>query len=543
MSNLIGSPWNGTRQVLLALLAVASGCFQAAAVGRPILDGEQAVGADDARARNLAVLRALRAELGKSDKTPDASELRQLGSAFGKAGDDKAAREVLAQAVEAAKKEKQWVETRENSTQAGPSPALTLCQIALEQARVGDKAAAIATLRAASEAIDGDQTSPLDTLHSIGAQQAALGDWEGARASYRRGIALVDEDRAFSRQFRDRLAGLRAATGDLDGAIGMIVDLPGELHDRMRQHRVGKMIGAIAEVVSEGGFEPERARAALVKLQAEIGTVVRAEDKTFALGAITDAFAKIGEFQMAIDNAMQVGEGATEVDYDLRDAQPYHLSVIAYRQFEQGKLDEARKTLELAYGVIVNTPDMRGASGRLSQVAGQQIRVGDLEGARRCVERMDQGDRHGTLIRIALRERANGNAEQAARDFAAALEDARSKLEHPEPRRDVPASPFEPKAGSPEAIAQWREFRLMEIAGIEAMARGTDVALRSARSIEDEGRRGLAMARIASSLVESGQADEALRFAKSLDDPKERARALEGIGDGFRMMPYARETR
>jgi len=439
-----------------------------------------------------------------------------------------------------------------------------LARVAQTQARAGDRAGAAITFNAAVDEACGAGTKQASArgLWLVGQAQAEVGLVAEARSTFRKAATAIPKctgdfakdhwtlvnlkdlikhqtrvgDRQHARENRrllddlvsevlkaskignagaillPELAGAQAATADFDGAFATV--------ERLRsggprlEYAVGSALGRIADGTEY--LKPLEARRFIRRAAAEMSQLKDPVRTYSCLSDLAEAQARHGDYKAARQSALAIGERKVSPPYDMTDGQPYALLRVAIEQKKAGDLAGARETLRLGYESVRKHSKMRGPSDRLSQIAGAQLFVGDLEGALRSAEAIDRGEKSEILAQVAWAQAVIGQPEQARETMLKALDDA--SLAPADGRAIRPSVTFD------------QDRRL---ARLQATAGYVDTALETTRSIEDPLCRKMGLAAIVESLAAAGDPLKALDLARSLEAADDRREALEYLAAGL----------
>lgn len=526
-----------TTLALAAGLLLAPALLIAARPDDPPANAQDADG--DAEIRRIAAeaLEAIHASAGPLGSWT----LTDVAMSQAKFGDREGAVETLRQAVPIAAAAKQQVTRTGGMIGYGLSSARQLWRVAHHQAELGEKQDALETLRLALRAKDEEEPEAqrLETLALIAQELTGLGARDEAMEVAKR----ADRESEALEKLVQGYVGLppvaaaHAGAGDIDGAFDLLDRIAGSGRDDLeKQWVIGHALGEIAKAVESA--DRATARAALDRVLRRLDDVTMAENKP--LIDIAWALARIGDFEGGMRAARLVGEGPTRVDYDMRDGKPYAMLLVALEQRKAGDLEGARQNLREAYETTKSIDESRGKSGRLEQVASGMIGVGDLEGARRCVEDMKPGSRYETLAEIARAQTRAGDREGGMGTFRQALDDASSRRDHPaRPEMELVKSD---RRKEPD-VDRWNAQVDRDVATIQAMMGDVEAARKTAESIGDERWRAIALYEVAQAQAAAGDAAGALAWARALNLPPTRQSPLAGIIEGVSDYLAAKEEK
>ncbi|CAN5849454.1 hypothetical protein BH23PLA1_BH23PLA1_32970 [soil metagenome] len=459
-------------------------------------------------------------ELAEARPFPESWALTTIAQAQAKIGDLDGARETFQKAVAEA--------TGGGQTDAS---AWGLWRVAHFQADAGLDDDARETLRKALEAVpevSGDLNGDHWNFHALTnviATLARIGDREAAREALETARAYLEQILETSKIGNADLlllplfARAQAAVGDIEGAFQTVEEMA-----------IAASPHALVQIAeSTEHLDRETAGEILERIEGHLNEIGDASEKPSALIALAQAWARLGQFERAKGLAREIGEAPTRADDDLNDGKPYAMLLIAIQQRGAGDTEGAQAMLSKGYEIIRDSPQMRGTSGRLTQIAWEQVAVGDLVGALRTIEAMERGRRSETLAAIAMAQAMAGEHEDARASLRAAIEDAEFGLQ--DDRDPAPAGiPDDLK----ENIRVSAPFaKRMEIARLRAMAGEVEEAVEIARSIDQETWRSQSFQQITQARAAAGEVRESLRLALDLEAPKERRDALEGLAIGL----------
>jgi beta-lactamase regulating signal transducer with metallopeptidase domain/tetratricopeptide (TPR) repeat protein len=497
-------------------------------------------GRDEANRR--VVEEAIKAITESADKA-SSTTLSDIAQAQAKIGDRAAALETLRQAARLAAEAKQPVERKGNTVTYGLSSAWQLWRVGQIQAELGDEPGALDTLRLALRAEDDQEAEDrrIETLAVIAKELTALGARDESREVAERADRDVEAmgNAANDQAVLPQLAAVHVAAGDIDGAFDLldrVADSP--RNDRIKQAILGRALGLMAQAAETA--DRASARPLLDRVLRRLDEIQLAEDKLLALIDISRALAEVGEFERARQAARLIGEGPSGVDYDGRDGKAYAMLLISLEQRKAGDVEGARGTLREAYETTKVVDESRGKSGRLLQVAEGMIAMGDLAGALRCIEDMLPGRRHETLAEIAVAQRRAGNRGAAHATFLRAIEDAELQRGH-RPRPGVDAPKFL-LVDEPDD-ARWNAQIARNVAKIRAMMGSFEEARKTADSIPDPSWRAFALADVARAQAAAGDAQAALDWSRKLALPRSDPSPLKAIIEGIAEYAQAKGNR
>ncbi|WP_406694790.1 sigma-70 family RNA polymerase sigma factor [Singulisphaera sp. Ch08] len=432
-----------------------------------------------------------------------------------------------------------------------------LIAIAKAQARVGERAAAVATLDYATEVGDklkprdraialgaiayahwesgnrkaiplilqraGDSANRVENEHeklgillSVGTAQSWTGDTGAARGLVRRMREIVDHSMEPSQFFnRLQVVELQAMVGDYDDALRVV--------DSVSDAEKSELLGRIADVVGSANhyfLQPPRELTPTEKetrLQV-IRRILNAYPKPSIYVAI--ALADLGE----PDEALRIVQGLHDEEIRKRrgdpTAMPWILTRIGSAQAKTGHMDAAKKTFQKAFDLIQGRSELKS---RLGQVASAQATSGDFEGALQTAMTIEPGQRTRELISISELQASAGAQSPSKETLRRALEDARFCLAHPP----------QGKPGSLGANPEfWKSSALLEITRIQARLGDFDAALIAAREVAAN-RRAPALRELALEQTRAGKVEEVWAWALKLDLPADRSWALAGLAEGL----------
>lgn len=467
----------------------------------------------------------------------------------------------------------------------GPPDVRTLVAIARAQARLGDRAAALATLERASEAADGlprdsrtgrtsapyrigrtdalvaiayghaeagdpqpipailrraradadragDENEVFLALKRIGDAQAWTGDQPAARETARTMLERMAKDPSIRNSVTlMRVADLLALAGDLDGALGVADSV--ERGDEKRE-----ILAGIATPIGSAlpsWFDPPRDRMTVAQRTLRLQVLRRIlRDYENPPLEVAIALTELGQGTEALPLIERLRET------QLRRVPPnpivddLSLARIASALAKAGQREAARKTFADALDRIRDVP---GRDSRFEQFAYEQANSGEFEGALRTATMITPTLRARIRIRIAGLQAKAGERADAKTTYRLALEDARACLADPPKGRPQTLSGF------PE---YWKARSLSEIATIQAGLGEFATALATLLEITTtpqtpepvkhivlESMRWEVWFAIAREQAGAGKGNEVLTWAFQLENPERLGWALRGLAEGI----------
>ena len=434
---------------------------------------------------------------------------------------------MLAQATRMAQQLKQTIVQEGNLVHLGASSGSRLAEIAEAQIEMDDRPGALESLKLASRYLTPEhqphELSRVSTMLWVIKLFVQLGQTDQARNV----VELIDREgktppRAPAPELFDSPHALTAPTqaaahlaiGDTQGAFE-IMDRKAESPDPYIQQR-SSFIRLMAEAAPV--LDQEAAGNALEQLAEKFRASGDIGLEAPTLTSLSNGFAKIGK----PDRAKQIARMIT-----IPSDQETALQNIADEQFRQKDQAGAIATLEEARSQArkadPNYVRWRGLSG----VANAMIRMGEIEGGKRCLKDLPAGERYLVQERLAIALREAGKDQEADEMFQAALKDIKTALIQPSTDQGSRLDPTEQRA------------RLVyHQAKIEAESGQLDQARRTASSI---GRpvqtRSYACATVARVMAAHGDAEGAIAWIKGLPLPPNETTPMQQILEG--MADYA----
>jgi len=479
--------------------------------------------ADRDKSRDEAIRRiakeAIKAFEQSADKA-DPTTLSDIARAQAKIGDRAAALDTLRQAARLAAKVKQSVVRNGNTVSYGISSARHLWLAGRLQAELGDKQGALESLHLALQARDEQEFegSRIETLALIAKELTALKAQEQAREVVKRADRDVEamRDHVSEQLIIPQLTAVHMAAGDIEGAFNLLDRIRnGPRVDRIKQVVIAHSLGKMAQAAE--ALDRATAHSLLNQVLRWLDEVPLAEDKALALGDIAQALARIGETERAMQSAREISKGRDALKNGMRSSAAYTMLLIAHEQGKLGDLEGARRTLREAYETAKDLDEIQGKSGRLSEITWRMIVAGDLTGPLRCIEDMEPGHRYVALTRLGIAQRRAGSQEAARATFLRAIEDVESRRRNrPRPGPDAPRPTEKAKMYHIHLDAQINR----EIAKIEAIMGNFAEARRRADSIPDPALRSSALCDVAHAQAAAGDAQAALDWCRKQELPR-----------------------
>ena len=466
---------------------------------------------------------ALEIAMGLDDPTDRAESLLSIGVAQARRGETAEALETLRHAREAAE------QIPREAPHPEPHPII---RVATAQAEAGDQEAAFATLKRTASMLTEDRPGPeLDWANLLPAWRRVAG---------RREISLVIEP------YRDKLtklhvgnmpillAYLEAESGDFDGALRRLRNSeafrgPGKSRDRLvAAYQVAGALGAgdggVADrVLSEakrviGDASDENSRLSQMHLYA----LLNVAGVEIRLGRLDDAEATIGAIRP--DN---LRDDLPERLWFQVDALRFNLAraliELADARREAGDRRGAVETVDAAVGFAdqIDIPILR--PDLLWKAAACYAELGEFEAAVRYARRGDSGMPPWEAIAEAQRE--SGDAAGAIASLVRGLEDAEDELDRV--RSDLPDA-----GASDPRFWIWKEDPLVNAAVGVARFRfklgDLEAATRVIEALPGSSR-PWGFITLSADLARIGNIEEARAVIGGIDDPGMRERAIVEI--------------
>ena len=452
--------------------------------------------------------------------------------------------------------------------QVGPGSS-PLPLIATAQARVGDRDGGLKTLRAAEAVGDREERKPISNwstklataqrelglndearrtfqeaartasqmpadlrkaglsvheLTMIVRTQLMIAGKEQARDTVKRLETLMDGILAASPElgvlFLRDLAAAQTMVGDLDGAL---VTVDRAAADPVRGDQLRRIV--LASIAQESEvLDPRDGRRVVDRLHEELERTKEFEAKREIQRPLVGLLARVGDAEEAYGLAREIAEGGSRDPRAVAFEHSQLLQRASHAQWVGGDLAGMCESLRRAVEAIPDyaRSDQDGANW-CQQLASDQVRAGDLDGALKTLATLDRGKEGGlTLSSIAWQFSLEGKTDRAVETLQKAREEAAAA------REALPANlklaPMLDRSAGPV---------LMRTAVVHALAAEVDQALAAARSISDKDRRGQALAMVVSMRARAGDLREALELALSFDSPDDRRHALESLASGL----------
>ncbi len=450
--------------------------------------------------------------------------LRIAAEVQAKLGDRDAAKATLRRASQVAAAAKQAVGRQGDSVSYGLSSAWQLWEIGHSQVELGDKEGAREALIRRLQAKDEQNTSSLRirTLVLIAREFTALGrprrSAPGRRTS---GHQLRGRWRSACANLLPDVVAAHAAAGDIDRAFAMLDEIANRRGDPVtRQSIITHSLGKIAEAVETA----DRATAQAVLDRVRLG--LENAPKADALTKLAFAKAEIGDIDGSLQAARLIG-GDLGMDF-----RAYALTTISSYQRKSGDRERVRQTLHEAYETAKLVPESQGKSGRLSEIAGGMIAVEDTDGACAASRTCSPVGARRPWRRSPRPRRSTATPKPRCATFRRALEDAESGREHrPRPGIDRPAIPAD---RGPDQD-QWDAQVTRGVAKIQAMMGDYAAARKTAGSITIPVWRAFALGEVARVQAAAGDARGALEWCRQYKPSPKTQNPLEdviwGIGE------------
>ncbi|MDR3618627.1 MAG: sigma-70 family RNA polymerase sigma factor [Paludisphaera borealis] len=411
------------------------------------------------------------------------------------------------------------------------------CKIAGHLNRMGLREEAFRTLQQAAREVPDASTNPNEDYNSasklveIVQTQLRVGDAAHARENVKR-IAKIAAG-ALDGKAGERggillrvLACAQTAVGDIDGAFATL-DRATKRGSHAAENR-NLILPIIAQEAK--GLDPRQARRVVDRLTKEIEDSKAPEAKWPIQHSLVGLLARLGEVaearRLAREVATAQGGGADAV----ARRECGLLESMAYAQREAGDIAGARESYRLAFEAIRGQAKTMDGANNCRQLAVRQVGEGDLEGALRSVEAIDDPGQEKSIVYLLLASKlaVEGETDRALEFLRKAREDVESKWkELPADRSKAVA--FDPSKGL---------FAMMQMSAVQALAGEIEPALATARLIPDGVWRREALVGVVQSRALAGDLRESLKLALGFDSPDDRRLALEhlALGLGSRLL-------
>ncbi|MDE3001547.1 MAG: hypothetical protein OXU79_20920 [Gemmatimonadota bacterium] len=439
-------------------------------------------------------------------------------SALALAGNAAEARENFALAAATARK-----------VNSGYTRARALRNVARVQAEAGDLDSARATARSI-----GDVQGRVDALVGVASASAGKGDLGAALESFRIAVTAARSNGTGDRRARSlsRVARAQAAVGYTASARATARSI-----DDI-QVRIDALAGVASTLAQQG--RSEDAMAFFDLAVADAGSIMDGYRRAIAIGKVAWARAEAGDepgARRALDKALQAGgegmdvysAGATIVS--LADVDPYVLIQIAGAQMKVEDLNGARKTLDRAYQSVIEDASPSAVKW-LFNIASAQTAAGDAGGATRTIDTarkrlMSAGDDElaQKLVNRIAADQLETLLEIAVSTNPGDIEGKRNLVYHVAMRQAQTGETRRSMhhAGMIDRVSR-RDAVLREIVTAQAKAGRFTEAAATAGAIKDSNKRIRALAEIALAQTQSGDLSGSRRTLGST------ARELTGSG-------------
>ena len=384
---------------------------------------------------------------------------------------------------------------------SGYARVRALRNVASAQAEAGDVDSARATAR-----LIGDVQGRIDAMVGVASASARNGDVGAALESFRIAVAAARSNGTGDHRARslNKIALAQAAVGytasaratarSIDDSQGRIDALAGVASTLARQGR-RKDAGTFFNLAVE-----------------DAGAIIDGYRRAVALGKVAWAQAEAGDESGArktLDRALRAGGNGMDVYSagatiaSMAGVDPYVLIQIAGAQMKVGDLNGARKTLDRAYQ-SVSEDASRSQVKWLFNIASAQTAAGDAEGARRTID-------------TAARRLKSSDDNDLAKNLVYHIppDQLETLLEI--------AAPLSPDDSEAE------QDLVYHVAMRQAQKGETRRSLHNASTIDRVSRRDAVLKEIVSAQARAGQFTEATETAVSIRDSNKRIRALAEI--------------
>jgi len=388
------------------------------------------------------------------------------------------------------------------SIKSGYARVRALRNVASAQAEAGDVDSARATAR-----LIGDVQGRIDAMVGVASASARNGDVGVALESFRIAVAAARSNGTGDHRARglSKVAMAQAAVGYIASARATARSID-DIQNR---------VDALANVASALAQEGKRgdARAFFDLAVADAGTITDGYRRAVALGKVAWAQAEAGDESGArktLDRALRAGGNGMDVYSagatiaSMADVDPYVLFQIAGAQMKVGDLNGARKTLDRAYQ-SVSEDASRLQVKWLFNIASAQNAAGNAGGARRAIE-------------LATRRLMSAGDDELAQSLVYQI--AADQLE----------TMLEIAVSRNPADIESKKNLVYHVAMRQAQKGETRRSLHNAGMIDRVSRRDAVLKEIVSAQARAGQFTEATETAVSIRDSNKRIRALAEIG-------------
>ena len=408
------------------------------------------------------------------------------------------------------------------------------------QARAGDIGGAMETLKT----VDGtwSRYSAAVALANMAENQTKEGDRAAAAETFRlaRLAATSIQDEKDLSKALSAIAQAQARAGDIKGALQTVASLPSE------NSRAVALI-TIAEAQAKGGDRAGAAETFRLALQAA-ATIQDAPNKFYAFGEIAQAQAKSGDRAGAAETFRLALQAATTIQDEVTKSGILYSIAVAQARAGDGKgaLQTAgtipNKGLQaLALPIIPQSQaqagDMKGAletlaampteykPGILLGIAYAQAKAGDVQGALQTADAIQSGRSKSEARGVIAQMQATAGDVHGALRTAAAIEDPR-----PDPITQTLDKKIDAYQGMRTASAFQKDPRIVRsIAHSQATAGDVQGALQTAKAIQMEPDKSSVLGAIAESQAKAGDVQGALQTAAAIQKEPYKSYALRAI--------------
>lgn len=395
--------------------------------------------------------------------------------------------------------------------ESGYARARALRNVASVQAGTG----AFDSARATAMSIR-DAKGRIDALVDVASASAKKGDLGAALESFRIAVAAARSNRTGDLRTRslNNVALAQAAVGYTASAratAGSIGDIQG---------RIDALAGVATTLARQGRDDDARAFFDLAVEAA--GDVIDGYRRAIALGKVAWAQAEAGDETAArktLDRALQAGGRGMDIYSagvtiaSLADVDPYAFIRIAGAQVKVADLDGARQTLRRAFQSVSedsSPPQVKW----LFNIASAQLAAGDADGARQTIDaaaRRLRSDSDGNLAQDLVYHIAADQLETLL-EIAASINpgdiEAKRNLVYHVAMRQAQTGEIPRSLQNAKMIdhVSRRDAVFREIVSAQARAGRFTAAVSTARSIGDSNKRVRALSEIAHAQAQSGDA-------------------------------------
>lgn len=336
------------------------------------------------------------------------------------------------------------------------------------------------------------------------------------------------------------LVGVYMAAGDTTSALALVDQFeagPGD--DANRHRRVGAALWRVARGLRPRGggreftdpAERESAREVLDEVERRIELAGLARNRDTVLYQVARQRAILGDFEGA-DRAIRLapGEPSARRAGSAFSQKMLTTVLVSEDQFRAGQADAARIRLRALIDEVASKEANSPQGISLGILVSPLCRIGDLEGATRCIEAMDPALRVEPLLELARARRKAGDGAGTRETLQRALVEARHNVEHPSVR---PQGGFSVRGQtiSPEQVAKadaLKQLALVQIAGGDY-----ETARETASAIEPAILRQADLRAVAEALAREGQARSTFDWLLKLGYPKAATNPVDGLIQGI----------